>query len=278
MKKHLILAILGCMAIYSCKKDSILSYSVPKDNIYLDYQNGDSIVYSFAYNLTQESDTIWVPVKISGKVVHQDRSFAISVVDQATTAVRKLHFEPLQSSYVMPADSGTVHIPVIILNTDTALVNKSVYVTFRISGGTDFATQLPEGIRTKRIYFSNRLEIPAWWNFWGQLGSYSRTKHRLFLLSSGTKDLVIPNSYPDWYMEIPRALYYIANTSYFLHHPFDWVAQNPESGYVLKKRNDATGDYDFYNTGTPDIRFYLKYFKSADKYIFIDENNQQIIF
>ena len=277
MRKLIILTVIVGL-LYSCKKETLPPYSAEKDNIYLDYKNTDSLIYSFAYHPELVKDTIWLPVIVSGKRVNYDRHFALTVVDRSTSAVRGLHYEALKESYVLPADSGTVSVPVILLNTDTALANKSVDLTVRIVGGDDFATLLPEEIRSKRLLFSNRLEQPEWWPYWGQLGKYSRVKHELFLISSVTTDLVILGSYPDAYLEIPRTLYYIANASYLLNYPFNWVEENPESGYVLEQRKDGTGDYDFFNRASPNKKFYLKYFPSANKYVFIDENGEQIIY
>jgi hypothetical protein len=275
MKKNIFFVLLICTAMFGCKKDPIHTYN-STDNIYLNYPNTDSLVYSFAFNQGSDRDTIWVPVSISGTRANHDKKFVLSVVDGATTAVRTLHFEPLKPFYIMPADSGTTHVPVIIRNIDTGLVNYSVILTVRVSGGTDFNSNLPEDIRTKRIFFSNRLEQPAWWQYWGQLGSYSRTKHQLFLISSGTTDLV-EFTVPDFYLQIPRDLYYIGNTHEFLTYPFDWVQQHPEKGYVLTKRTDGTGDYDFYNVNAPNKKFQLKYFSQTGTYIFIDEYGGQII-
>ncbi|WP_291906929.1 DUF4843 domain-containing protein [Chitinophaga sp. CB10] len=277
MKRLSVIAVLACL-LYSCTKEEIGPYDLSRDNIYLNYKNTDSLVYSFAYHPDLERDTIWLPVIISGKVADHDREFVVTAVDRASSAVRGLHYEPLKSTYTMPADSGTISIPIVLLNVDTALINKSVDLTLEVSGGKDFASDLPGRIRSKRILFSSRLEEPAWWMYWGQLGRYSRVKHQLFLISSGTTDLVIPNSYPDWYLEIPRTLYYIANTSYLLNYPFEWVNEHPESGYVLEKRNDNTGDYDFYSKSAPTKRFRLQYFPTANKYVFIDENGGQVLF
>jgi hypothetical protein len=63
----------------------------------------------------------------------------------------------------------------------------------------------------------------------------------------------------------------------FLIDPFNWVKQNPDKGYVLTKRNDNTGDYDFYNVDSPQKKFWVKYFPSVDKLIFMDENGNQIL-
>ncbi|NIG57581.1 DUF4843 domain-containing protein [Chitinophaga sp. Cy-1792] len=277
MKRIVILTIITTL-LYSCKKDDIATYTVSKDNIYLNYNNKDSVIYSFAYHPELARDTIWVPVIVSGKQVNHDRRFAINVIDSTTTAVKDKHYEALKTMYILPANAGKVSIPLILLNTDPDLANKSVSLTIEIAGGDDFASLLPDDIRSRRFVFSNRLEQPAWWPYWGQLGKYSRVKHQLFLISSGTTDLVIPGSYPDAYMEIPRALYYISNASYLLNYPFNWVQENPKSGYTLEKRTDGTGDYDFYNLASPDKKFYLKYFPGANKYVFIDENGNQVLY
>jgi hypothetical protein len=281
MKKNIFWCFIICATIQGCKKEVKPTYQ-SADNIYLNYGKADnpttdSIIFSFALTPGLERDTIWVPVIISGKTTSHDRKFNFGVVEgSSSTAVRNLHFEPLKPFYIMPADSGTVKIPVVIKNIDTALVNKSVFLTVRVSGGEDFKTELPEYLRSKRIFFSNRLEEPAWWKDWGQLGKYSRIKHQLFLISSGTQDLV-QFSKPNYFLEIPRDLYYIANTHEFLTYPFDWVKNNPQRGYVLTMRNNGTGDYDFYNIAAPTKKFWLKYFKSANTYVFIDENNDQVI-
>lgn len=277
MKRNMTFILLFCAAIIGCKKDKTLLYTA-QDNIYLDYLNNDTLNYSFAFNPIQVQDTVWVPVIISGKRADHDRHFQLSVVPDSTTATPVLDYVPLKSEYTMPADSGVVHVPVIIKNTDTALVNKSVILTVRVSGGTDFATLLDESIRTKKILFSNRLEEPAWWPDWaGELGNYSRTKHQLFLISSGTVDLVRLAGNPNAYLDIPRTLFYISNFDAFLSDPFVWVAANPAKGYVLTARNDGTGDYDLYNTSAPTKKFHLQYFPQANKYVFIDENGKQVI-
>lgn len=279
MKRNLFFILLFCSAMFGCKKDKELLYN-SQDNIYLDYTVKDTLTYSFALHLNQVKDTIWVPVIIAGKRVNHDRHFQLSVVPDSTTAVATLDYEPLKSSYTMPADSGVVHIPVINKGTDTALVNKSVVLTVRVSGGTDFATLLGESIRTKKILFSNRLEEPAWWSdYWvGTLGSYSRTKHQLFLISSGTVDLpdTTGGNYFYFASTVPRDLYYISNFSTFLTDPFSWVKQNPSKGYVLTLTNDGTGDYYFYNTSDPAKKFLLEYFRQTNTYVFIDENGNQV--
>ncbi|SCW50463.1 DUF4843 domain-containing protein [Mucilaginibacter sp. NFR10] len=282
MKRNIFFVLVVFAALFGCKKDQLLTYGT-RDNIYLNYKDKDGnqdtsvLTYSFAYNPTLAQDTIWVPVIISGQRSKTERRFAISVVDTATTAKAGLHYEALKPSYTMPADSGTVKVPVIIKNTDPELANKSVVLTILVSGGQDFNSSLPVALRMRSILYSSRLEQPAWWIYWmGNLGPYSRIKHQLFLISSGTTDLV-DMSKPNAYLQIPRTLYYIDNVRTFINDPFAWVARYPEKGYILTKRADGSNDYDFYSSSSPGKKFYLKYYAQAGKYFFVDENGQQVI-
>ncbi|HEY9196136.1 MAG TPA: DUF4843 domain-containing protein, partial [Mucilaginibacter sp.] len=90
MKKNILLMLLVSAVMLGCKKEGVTTYQSPdgKDNIYLDYANTDSLVYTFAYTPALSRDTVWVPVKISGKRVNHPRSFKLSVNEGSTTAVR----------------------------------------------------------------------------------------------------------------------------------------------------------------------------------------------
>lgn len=281
MKQNIFYIFFACILLFACKKDVKLTYDSP-DNIYfkkdstnVETNKPDTSVYSFAYNPSLVQDTVYMRVIVSGLRVNHDRKFAIKAIDSSTTAVSGVHYEALKPYYTMPKDSGKVWIPIILKNTDPVLATKSLRIGLLISGGEDFKTELPVATRTKIIVFSNRLEKPIWWDYWAQLPNYSRVAHQLFLISSGTKDLSNPRS-PDGYLYTPRSLFYLENTRVFLTYPFDWVKDNADKGYVLTQRTNGSGDYDFYNTASPDKKFYLKYFSQADQYVFIDENGNQI--
>lgn len=281
MKKNIFYVFMLAMLLSACKKSNITTYE-STDNIYLNYYDKDGVFdtsavsYSFSSSPGLAKDTIWVPVVVSGKRENRDRQFILSIVDTATTAVKDKHYEPLKSFYTMPADSGKIKVPLIIKNIDEDLTSKSVTLTFRLTGNADFKQDLPVKLRTKKLIFSNRLEKPSWWMYWqGQLGEYSRVTHQLFLISGG-KDLVNP-TLPTAYLEIPRTLYYLENVRLFVKDPFTWISRNPEKGYVLTKRTDGTQDYDFYNTASPEIKFYVKFFPQVNGYFFMNEAGKQII-
>ncbi|PWS30401.1 DUF4843 domain-containing protein [Pedobacter paludis] len=282
MKKNIIYILLLSMILFACKKNEMMPYQ-SKDNVYLRYLDKDgnqdttTLSYSFAYNPSLAQDTIWVPIVVTGPRVSHARQFVLNIVDSSTTAVKGIHYEALKASYTLPADSGKTKIPLIIKNTDDALSNKSVTIGFRTVSGGDFSADLPVALRSKKIIFSNRLEKPAWWMYWeSSLGEYGRIKHQLFLISSGTVDLV-DMSKPNAFLEIPRTLYYIENFRVFLKDPATWIARNPTKGYVLTKKTDGTNDYDFYSEATPAKRYTLKYFAAVNGYFFIDESGKQII-
>lgn len=282
MKRYLNYSVVLMLFLFACKKDTVYQYDSETDNIYLNYLDdaGDrdtsAVTYSFAASPGLASDTIWVPVSIAGKRVSRDRKLVLAVVDSSTTAVSGTHFEPLKPFYVMPADSGKLKVPIILMNTDPELANKSVVLTIRAVKSDDFSADLPVPMRSKRIIYSNRLEQPIWWVLWqGNLGPYSRTSHKLFLISGG-QDLTNPAA-PNGYLGIPRTLYYLENAKNLTRDPATWISRNPDKGYVLTKRNDGTQDYDFYQKDAPAIKIQFKYFPQVDGYFFINENGNQII-
>jgi len=282
MKKNIIYILLLSMTFFACKKNEMLPY-ISYDNVYLLYlddkgnQDTTTLSYSFAYRPGLAQDTIWVPIIVSGPRVSHSRQFVLTVVDSVTTAIKGIHYEPLKPFYTLPADSGTFKIPVVLKNTDDALATKSVRLGFSTISGGDFQANLPLALRSKKVIFSSRLEKPSWWIYWeSQLGEYGRIKHQLFLISSGTVDLV-NSSKPNAYLEIPRTLYYIENFRIFLKDPANWIARNPDKGYVLTKKTDGSNDYDFYSQSSPGKKYTLKYFALVNGYFFIDESGKQII-
>ncbi|WP_316784949.1 DUF4843 domain-containing protein [Pedobacter frigiditerrae] len=275
MKKYIIPIIVVITVFVGCKKDTEFTYQ-SEDNVYLNYPNSDTLTYSFSYRPSIDKDTVWVPVKIAGNRVAKDRKFVMSVVEGSTSAVRDFHYEKLKDFYIMPKDSGVVKVPIILKNIDTGLANNSVALTLRVVGGLDFKGDLPSAKRTKSIVFSNRLEEPTWWKYWGQLRGYGRVKHEFFLIVNGNVQLADMSSPSTAFYDIPRTLYYIENMRLFVTYPFEWVKQNPTRGYELKLRTDGTGDYDFYNVNAASKKFRLKYFAQANEYVFIDEKGNQI--
>jgi hypothetical protein len=270
MNKIITIIMAAVVLITACRKAEKVTYH-SSDNIYFDldpYNERDSIIYTFAYHPEKPQDTVWVPVRISGDRVNADRTYTVKVVDTATTAIANKHYEPLKTSYKVPADSGFGYVPVILYNTDTMMVKRSFALTIQLVSTGDLNTDFSSLI-TARVVFSNKLEKPIWWDMWLG-GYYSQVKHRLFRLAATTKDLTMVG------MDAPENTYYVDKLRNLLNGPFTWVTNNPDKGYVLTIRSDST-NYDFYNPAAPDNKILLQKDTSNARYYFIDENGKEVI-
>ncbi|MDJ1496326.1 DUF4843 domain-containing protein [Cytophagaceae bacterium DM2B3-1] len=277
MKNKNILLFIGITLCLNtaCKRDEVQNYN-SHDSVYFGFddektKDRDSVVYTFAYTPDMERDTVLLPVRISGIRTTDERQFHVTVVTQGTTAQQGTHYEPLQSAYIMPSDSGKAYLPLILYNTDPALQNKSVSIILKLAASEDFGVGLAKMIQAK-VVFSNRLEKPIWWDMWsGQLAEYSRVKHDLYLISVGRVDLISDYS-GDNGLQIPYTLYVIDKLRKFLNDPFTWTAN--QTNYVLTKRSD--GNYDFYHTANPGKKFLLQFNKDDKKYYFVNEHGQRV--
>lgn len=276
MKNILLIIILFCL-LSACKKEETPVYSTD-DNIYLDFtptvdnDKTDSIVYSFAYFPEKQEDTVYIPVRISGRRVSRDRRFILTTVDSTTSAVASLHYRPLEKEYIMSADSGLCLVPLILMNKDSVLKRMTFTIGLTLRSTGDFGVQFP--LQNKGLVkVSNRLEKPLWWDVWiGELGAYSRVKHELFIRVSGTTEL--PPTQSD-YMVTPKALYHTRRFRSFLQDPFRWVETYAEEGYVIVLQAD--NNYYFYSSSNPGNKYLLEKNSDDGKYYFKDENGNRII-
>jgi hypothetical protein len=282
MKPIIAAIVLVAMMCYSCKKNKELIYQSATDNVYFNFVNtdtvthtttrADSVVYSFALSPEKGTDTIFIPVSLSGNRINRDRSFRVAVVDSLTTAIASLHYKLLEDNYIMPADSGATLLPVVLLNTDPVLTDTTVRIQLELVSTSDLDAEFPK-LNTFRIIFSNRLEKPVWWNAWiSELGVYSRVKHELFIRVSGTTSL--PASTSDATLT-PRVLYYTRRFKAFLSNPLQWVLDNPDAGYTCVPAGN--GNYYFYSITNPDKKYLLELNVADGKYYFRDEHDNRIV-
>ncbi|WP_188316226.1 DUF4843 domain-containing protein [Chitinophaga agrisoli] len=274
--KNMIIAGLLCWACVACKKATELTYASP-DNVYFDYRNSknervDSVIYSFALYPELATDTIWLPVALSGNRVAADRKFAASIIDSATTAVAGLHYKKLETAYTLPGNTGYGWLPLVLFGTDPALTSKTVQIKLQLESTSELGA-LYKKLDTMKILFSNRLEKPIWWDAWiGELGQYSRVKHELFIRVSGTTELPPTNSDAT---TTPRVLFYTRRFKAFLADPIQWITDNPSAGYTIIPTTN--GNYYFYSITNPDKKYLLEYSAAVNKYFFRDENGDFIV-
>lgn len=274
--------------LFACNTDEPLKYSAA-DNVYFGssrevglseeeikdkkLDKRDSVLfYTFALTPEKNTDTVYLPVSLSGKRVHYDRKFKVNVTAEKTTAEPSLHYQPLLESYTLPADSGQALVPLILFNNDAKLDSQSLIVNVRLAASEDFGVDVA-GKSETTVMFSNRLEKPVWWTLWeGELAAYSRTKHALYLIAVGNIDLV-PNYNGENQYQIPYNLYLIEKLKALLVYPFDWVAEN-DKGYVLTENEDGT--YFLHTEANPAKKYLLRKSQEDGEYYFIDEKNKPI--
>jgi hypothetical protein len=268
MRKNIISFLVLACVLVSCKKGEYLLYNSP-DNIHFNFAipTVDSIVYTFAFTPGQLSDTVYIPVQLSGIRVNRDRQYAVAVTDSNNTATVGEHYAPLQSDYILPADSGSAYLPIIIYNTDTLLRKRSVVLSLHLVATNDLGVAIADQDMGK-VIISNKLEEPIWWTMW--VGNYfSSTKYQLFIIATGLNTLSTSG------LDAPKNLYYVSLLNNLMQDPFDWVINNPKSGYVLTQL--PNGSYNFYNVNNPQSVIPLVQDPGTGTWFFIDENGAEIM-
>lgn len=276
MNKILMIAFAGALLVTGCKKEVEQMFDSPA-SVYFDFvpernePRVDSVSFSFALFPGLATDTVFLPVRITGPRVNTDRKFKIAVVDSVTSAVADLHYKALLPEYTMPADSGRVLVPIVLFSADPLLTEKTVRMKLKLVPSADFGVTTLS-YDSAKIIFSNRLEKPAWWDPWGsEMGTYSRVKHELFIRASGTTEL--PPSPADATL-IPKVLYHTRRFRAFLADPIKWTAENPAEGYVVELVN---GKYYFFSVTNPEKKYELELNTADNRYYFKDENGNRIV-
>lgn len=254
------------LLISACKKAELLTYDY-NSGIYFNLQNTDrdSIVYTFAYNINKSTDTIHIPVSISGIRNNSDRHFSAYVEIDSSSAQEGKHYEKLAENYVMSNGNGKTTLPLVIYNT-ADLEDNSVSLIIKLKETADFHIENPKIIRAK-VVFSARLEQPIWWSMW--LGEYSRTKHQLFMIATEQTSMTMDG------LDAPKNLFFADLLRMMLNNPFQWVERNPDKNYLL--RTDDSGiTYKFYHKDNPNRTILLRKNAGSGLFQFIDELGREV--
>ncbi|MNG71286.1 hypothetical protein D3C87_960770 [compost metagenome] len=268
MKKNIyILIAFPLFLFFSCQKTELKTYDADA-NVYFDLsaEARDSIVYTFAYEMTKASDTLYIPVRLMGNRLGKQRHFEVYVEKDSSTARSKEHYESLSSEYPLEADQGSGHVALIIHNTKD-LEEKSVSLILKLKTSPDFGIDDPRLIRAY-IVLSARLEKPNWWGNW-PLGEYSRVRHQLFFIATEQRQLSTEG------LDAPKNLYFANLLTIMLNDPFKWVADHPEKGYVLESKDNGQS-YVFYHKDNPNRPILLKKNTGVGKFFFIDESGKEL--
>jgi hypothetical protein len=277
MKKNILISLSFIFGVlfYSCQKAEEMKYIGVTNAVFgVTSDTLTPIVYSFLeHPEVKDMDTIYVPVRIQGNRANFDRPISISVVKDSTTAVEGKHYVALKTQYVMPADSGSIKIPIIIIKGDNLLNLSTVKIGLRIEPNEYFGSN--PGYQYTSITFSNTLKKPAWWSYWDPyLPKFTITAYSLVTKITGRTNF---SSTADGSSLFYVSIYgmtsvwnpFFTSTSRDLQSLTTWVGNH--SDWVLTKHT-TDNDYDFYQSSDPSTKFRYGIVSSGSSiYGFFDE-------
>lgn len=144
----------------------------------------NTLEYSF---LTTTEDYIdaQITVQTLAQPQDRDRTFALAVVDTATTAKAGTDYEALPQAFVMPAGKTETTVTVRLLCAPH-LEEESVSLSLRVVPQGDFTTTILDRSQVT-LTWTNQLAKPSNWDYIYKMyfGEYSRVKHRYTLAVLG---------------------------------------------------------------------------------------------
>ncbi|MEN7550226.1 DUF4843 domain-containing protein [Rapidithrix thailandica] len=196
--KNILLLCLLTTALMACEQDEIDTYS-GKSNIYFSYSifrdvslnNGevfDSTGVSFALKPQEKRDSVvFLPIRIHGVPVTEDRPYKIAVLDEST-AIEGMHFT-LPESTVIPANSNIHYLPITFLRAEE-LESTKVVLVLGLESNEHFSAEMIDKVINKstgeiiqhttfQISIDDILNTPPDW-FSYYLGEF--TAKKLFLM------------------------------------------------------------------------------------------------
>lgn len=184
----------------------------------------DSILtFSFSLQSFEMTEyTVSLPVMVTGMPADYDRQFSLRPDEAGSTAVAGTHYEPLRSSYTMPAGKVCIIVPVKVYRTEDM---QDDYKELRLlaTGSEDFTSPVIEEKSALRLRISDRLEQPEWWARWqakGWFGKYSRKKYQQWINLYGPASLGEAPGTGNYAMGAPDIAYYHnLLREYFIEHP-----------------------------------------------------------
>lgn len=218
MKRIIIyIAFIGLLS--ACKKDEISNAFDAAPAVYFIYDilrpvNIDSISYTFVEkNSSVLEDTLWLPVRISGKTTGRDRSINLVADNEGTTAIKDQHYKLLNN--IMPKDSFDTRLAVVLLR-DASLLNSSVVLNLRLQPSEDFPALMKDTVmgdgryygRNKvKIIFTDRLLKADNWDSYlvTFFGAYSNVKFRFITGVLGVSTFSTTGSNP---VNFPKMQFY----------------------------------------------------------------------
>lgn len=196
--KRFIMISLFAAGMFACSKDERLMYN-DTNSVYFFTDSllytRDSMTYSFAVqSSTTITDTIAIPLKITGDAASKARTLQVVAVDSATTAVAGTHYTILPAQIGAGSYKDSLYVKV---NLTEDLAASEVRLMLKIVPGGDLEPGAME--QTKYLVkINNILSKPDNWDnlLFLFFGTYSKAKHRFIIDVTGlaTYQFFIPGT------------------------------------------------------------------------------------
>ena len=228
MKILYIIVLISFLGMFACSEDSLKGYS-GKNYIQFDKLSKDSSVFSFAYDETLQSGNVALKLVMISPLVNHDRKYNVKFLPEESTAQMGVDFEMPVEEQVFAANDSVAYLNVLVKRSAT-LKGNGVMAVFEVLPSDDFMPGM-EANRKGRIFITDKLTRPAWWNDWHEkngLGTYSDLKYQTFIREIKITDMTLEADGGTMNYSTMRA--YVLQFKYWLQeHPI-----NEEDGNLMK--------------------------------------------
>ena len=120
------------------------------NQVYFDLNNASDTLYNYSFGTQPTSvttDTVTVKVKLAGVRKSQAQHYKV-VVDQSSSAKAGVHFEPINSDQVIPADSLASSFRVVLLRQNLSdTKNENIRLVLRLEASDDLGVRFPNALK-----------------------------------------------------------------------------------------------------------------------------------
>lgn len=158
-----------------------------KNQVYFNIENAADTLFDYSFGTRPTSMTTYtvnVRVMLAGRLKKEPQHFKV-VADPSSTAKEGVHYQALDSDPVIPADSGSVVFPVVLMRENLSDThNDSIRLTLRLVPTSDLDLRFPDKTKVS-ITYNNVLSKPSWWDsylraYFG-MPAYTPAKYRMLL-------------------------------------------------------------------------------------------------
>ena len=194
MKKgNIIIALLAAVwGLTACSEEKIETYDATASYIYFDKSSTESTEFSFAYEPSLTTGTVSLKLKTITCLSERDRTYAVQVVKDETTAQEGRDYEIHAQELTVKANDSIAYLNIEVKKNE-AISGKSVTLVLELIPSADFEPGIVKN-RKATVIISDKLFRPEWWDSWHEssgLGTYSDKKYSLFIQQSGIYDLTL---------------------------------------------------------------------------------------